>query len=146
MVENRHGLIVDCALTPATGTAENEAALLMLGRERGRQKGRMTVGADRGYNTKGFVREARTLGITPHVAEKKRYSAIDGRTTGWEGYSVSRRRRKIVEEPFGWMKTVGGLRKLRHRGEEKVRAVFTLTAACFNLVRLRNLGAELCPA
>ncbi|MHB8869633.1 MAG: IS5 family transposase [Thermoleophilia bacterium] len=146
LVENRHGLIVDCALTHATGTAEEEAALALLDAERRRQRGPMTVGADRGYNTKRFVGRTRALRVTPHVAEKRRYSAIDGRTTSWEGYQVSQRRRKIVEEPFGWMKTVGGLRKLRHRGEEKVRAVFTLTCACFNLVRLRNLGAELCPA
>lgn len=144
LVENRHGLIVSLALTPATGTAEEEAALRLLARERQRRRGQMTVGADRGYNTKRFVREARALRITPHVAEKKRYSAIDQRTTTWEGYRVSMRRRKIVEEPFGWMKTVGGLRKLRHRGEEKVRAVFTFTCACFNLVRLKNLEAELC--
>jgi transposase len=146
VVENRHGLIVECTLTKATGKAEEEAALALLLRERNRQRGRMTVGADRGYNTKRFVREARVLGITPHVAEKKRYSAIDQRTTGWEGYGVSLRRRKIVEEPFGWMKVTGGLRKLRHRGAEKVRAVFTFTCACFNLVRLRHLGAELARA
>jgi len=146
LVENRNGLIVDCALTKATGTAEPEAALELLARERTRRRGAMTVGADRGYNTRQFVRETRALGVTPHVAEKKRYNAIDGRTTTWEGYRVSIRRRKIVEEPFGWMKTIGGLRKLRHRGEEKVRTVFTLACACFNLVRLRNLEAELCPA
>jgi transposase len=145
LVENRNGLIVDCALTPATGTAERETAVVMLSRERERRKGRMTVGADRGYNTKGFVKDARGLRVTPHVAEKKKDNAIDGRTTSWDGYHVSLRRRKIVEEPFGWMKTVGSLRKLRHRGEEKVRAVFTFTCACFNLVRLRNLGAEPCP-
>ena len=145
LIENRNGLIVDCALTQATGKAEEEAALLLLTRERARTRGRMTVGADRGYNTHGFVRETRSLGVTPHVAEKKRYSAIDGRTTSWEGYGVSMRRRKIVEESFGWMKTVGNLRKLRHRGEKKVTAVFVFTCAAFNLVRLRNLGAEPCP-
>jgi transposase len=146
VVENRHGLIVDCALTKATGTAEREAGLSMLTRERHRRRGRLTVGADKGYHTEDFVKKTRALGITPHVAEKRRYNAIDQRTTGWEGYRVSQRRRKIVEEPFGWMKVTGGLRKLRHRGEEKVRAVFTFTCTCFNLVRLRNLGAEPCPA
>jgi transposase len=146
VVENRHGLIVDCTLTKATGTAEEEAALELLTRERGRRTGRLTVGADKGYNTKNFVKKTRGLRITPHVAEKKRYNAIDQRTTGWEGYATSQRRRKIVEEPFGWMKVTGGLRKLRHRGEEKVRAVFTFTCACFNLVRLKNLEAKLCPA
>jgi IS5 family transposase len=89
------------------------------------------------------VRAARALGITPHVAEKTRYNAIDQRTTTWEGYAVSIRRRKIVEESFGWMKTVGGLRKLRHRGKEKVRAIFTFTCACFNLLRMKNLEAKL---
>ena len=143
LVENRHGLIVDCDLTPATGSAEPDAALGLLARERARHQGRMTVGADRGYNTRRFVQDTRALSITPHVAEKKRFNAIDQRTTTWEGYGVSMRRRKIVEEPFGWMKTIGGLRKLRHRGTKKVRAVFTFTCACFNLVRLRNLEAEL---
>jgi transposase len=143
LVENRHGLIVDVEVTRATGTAEREAALLMLERERGRRrKGRLTVGADRGYNTKDFVRETRTLKVTPHVAEKKKGSAIDGRTTTWEGYGISQRRRKIVEEPFGWLKTVGGLGKLLLRGLEKVRGEVTFAATCFNLVRLKNLEAE----
>jgi len=145
LIENRHGLIVSSALTTATGRAEEEAALGLLAKERERRRNgrRLTVGADRGYNTRNFVAAARALNITPHVAEKKRYSAIDQRTTTWEGYAVSLRRRKIVEEAFGWMKTVGGLRKLRHRGEARVRAVFTLTCACFNLVRLRTLETEL---
>lgn len=143
LVENRNGLIVSSALTTATGKAEEEAALELLGKERKRRPGRLTIGADRGYNTRSFVSATRAMNITPHVAEKKRYSAIDGRTTTWDGYAVSIRRRKIVEEAFGWMKTVGGLRKLRHRGQAKVRAVFTFTCACFNLVRLRTLEMEL---
>jgi len=142
LVENRHGLIAALALTTATGKAEEEAALGLLAQERDRRRGRLTVGADRGYNTRSFVAGTRALNITPHVAEKKRYSAIDGRTTTWAGYEVSPRRRKIVEEAFGWMKTVGGLRKLRHRGEAKVRAVFTFACACFNLVRLRTLETQ----
>jgi transposase len=142
LIENRHGLIVGCALTRATGTAEVEAALALMGVERERRRGRMTVGADAGYNTRGFVATARTLGVTPHVARKHRASAIDGRTTSWDGYQVSQRRRKIVEECFGWMKTAGLLRKLRHRGHERVRAMFIFTSATFNLVRLRNLTAE----
>ena len=146
LVENRHGLIVDCALTPSSGRAEVATGLDLLARERTKHRGRMTVGADRGYHTRHFVQGARALAVTPHVALKQRYNAIDGRTTSWDGYRTSGRRRKIVEEPFGWMKTVGGLRKLRHRGQEKVRAVFTLTCACFNLVRLRNLEGKLCPA
>src|SRR5665648_8826 len=145
LVENRHGLIVDCRLTPATGTAEPEAAAEMLLRERGRNQGPMTVGADRGYNTRSFVREARNLKVTPHVAKKKRYNAIDARTTSHEGYKISQRRRKVVEEPFGWMKGQGGLRKLLYRGLEKVEAVFTLTCTAFNLVRLSTLLAEPAP-
>jgi transposase len=143
LVENRHGLIVSCSLTKATGQAEEEAALALLRREKKRQCGHLTVGADRRYNTKRFVHETRTLGITPHVAEKTRHNAIDQRTTTWAGYAVSIRRRKIVEESFGWMKTVGGLRKFRHRGKERVRAVFTFTCACFNLIRMKNLEAKL---
>lgn len=143
-MKNRHGLIVDCALTLATRKAEAEAALGLLTGERAKRRRRMTVPADRGHNTKTFAGEARALRVTSHVPEKKRYSVIDGRTASWDGYQTSGRRRKIVKEPFGWMKTVGGLHKLRHRGEEKIRAVFTLTYSCFNLVRLRNLGAQLC--
>ena len=84
----------------------------------------------------------RELGVTPHVAAKDRFSAIDGRTTRYGSYAVSQRRRKLVEEPFGWMKTVGGLRKLRHRGQAKASALFTFTCAAYNLVRLRTLLAE----
>jgi len=146
LVENRNGLIVDVEVTPATGTAEREAALVMLRRERCQQKKRMTVGADRGYDTRDFVKETRLLSVTPHVACKKKGSAIDGRTTGWEGYGVSQRRRKVVEEPFGWLKTVGGFRKLLLRGLPKVRGGFTLAAAVFNLVRLKNLEAEPAPS
>ena len=142
LVENRNGLIVDCALTRASGKAEEEAGLSLLARERRRQRGPMTVGADRGYNTNSFVRETRTMGVTPHVAEKRRYSAIDGRTTSWEGYGVSMRRRKIVEESFGWMKTVGLLRKLRHRGVLKAQALFLFSCVGYNLVRMRRLLAE----
>jgi transposase len=143
LVDNRHGLIADCELTRATGTAEPEAAATLLGRERTRRgKGKMTVGGDRGYNTRGFVRAARTLRVTPHVAQKQRYNAIDGRTMSRPAYRVSQRRRKVVEEPFGWMKNVGGLRKLLHRGLEKVTAVFTLACAAFNLVRMSTLMAE----
>jgi len=101
LVENRNGLIVDVEVTQATGTAEREAALLMLGRERRRQKKGMTVGADRGYDTKDFVKETRFLKVTPHVARKKKGSAIDERTNSWEGYGVSQRRRKVVDRRTG---------------------------------------------
>src|SRR5660398_208802 len=89
VVENRNGLIVDCTLTKATGTAEEDAALTLLTRERSRCKGGLTVGADKGYNTKNFVKKTRSLRITPHVAEKRKHNAIDQRTTGWEGYATS---------------------------------------------------------
>jgi transposase len=147
LTENRNGLIVECELTEANGTAEREAGLRLVGRQQRRGgRGRMSVGADRGYDTKDFVTGMRALGATPHVARKKRFSAIDGRTTRHAGYAVSQRRRKLVEEPFGWMKTVGGLHKLRHRGKGKASAVFTFACAAYNLVRMRSLLAEPSPA
>jgi IS5 family transposase len=100
---------------------------------------RITVGADKGYDTKGFVNECRELNVTPHVAQKGN-SAIDGRTTCHEGYSVSQRKRKRIEEVFGWIKTVACLRKLVHRGLRKVEWIFTFATAAYNLVRMRNLG------
>ncbi len=147
LTENRSGLIVDCELTQATGTCEREAALRLLARQRRRSgRRRMSVGADRGYDTADFVAGARALRVTPHVARKKRASALDGRTTRHAGYAVSQRRRKLVEEPFGWMKTVGGLGKLRHRGRGKASVIFTFACAAYNLVRLRTLLAEPSPA
>jgi transposase len=145
LMENRYGLIVSPRLTTATGTAEREAAEDMLGNLRGRH--RITVGADKAYDTQDFVRSLRTLKATPHVAQncKGRESAIDGRTTRHPGYAVSQRLRKRVEEIFGWIKTVGNLRKTRHRGTERVGWVFTFTAAAYNLVRMRKLMAEISP-
>ena len=142
LAENRNGLIVECELTEATGTAEREAGLRLLRRRRRRGHGRMSVGADRGYDTRDFVAGVRAMKITPHVAAKDRFSAIDRRTTRHAGYATSQRRRKLVEEPFGWMKTVGGLRKLRHRGKARAATVFTFTCAAYNLVRMRKLLAE----
>ena len=142
LTENRHGLIVEAELTQASGTAEREAALRLLGRQRRRRRGRLSVGADKGYDVKGFVADVRELGITPHVAVKDRFSAIDGRTTRHESYTTSQRRRKLIEESFGWMKDIGGLRKLRHRGQAKAAALFTFACAAYNLVRLRTLLAE----
>jgi len=143
LTENRNGLITQCELTQATGTAEREAGLRLLAKERIRRgRGRMSVAADKGYDTAGFVAGVRELGATPHVARKNRYSAIDGRTTRHGGYAISQRRRKLIEEGYGWMKTVGGLRKLRHRGKAKVSAIFTFSCAAYNLVRLRSLLAE----
>ena len=111
-------------------------------KERKERKGRLTVAADKNYDTRDFVRELRTMTVTPHVAQKEKYSAIDGRTTTWEGYAQSQKKRKLVEEAFGWMKTVGLLHKLRHRGEAKARWVFQFTAAAYNLVRMRSLLGE----
>src|SRR5215469_2833786 len=140
LMENRNGLAVDVMVTQATGTAERDAALLMAEAIPGGHA--VTLGADKNYDTKDFAAEARNVGATPHVAQNNtgRRSAIDGRTTRHAGYQVSQRKRKRVEEIFGWMKTVGGMRKLRHRGLELVGWMFTLGAAAFNLVRIRNLA------
>jgi len=140
--ENRHGLIVAAELTQASGSAEREAGLRLLARQRRRRGGRMSVGADKSYDARSFVAGVRALGVTPHVAAKASRGALDGRTTRHGSYAVSQRRRKLVEESFGWMKTIGGLRKLRHRGTAKASALFTFTCAAYNLVRLRTLLAE----
>ena len=143
LTENRHGFIVDTAVTAATGTAERDAAIVMLG-ELPLTTRRITVGADKGYDTRAWVRAVRALGITPHVAQhaKRRRSAIDQRTTRHPGYALSQRCRKKVEQPFGWMKTVGLLRKLRHRGGRLVDWIFSFTAAAYNLIRWRTLMAR----
>jgi len=141
LTENRNGLGVQAELTRSSGVAEREAALSMVSRlERGLRR---TIGADRGYDTRDFVRDLRGLGATPHIAQhtNRRSSAIDGRTTRHAGYAESQRRRKRVEEVFGRMKTVGLMRKTRHRGLARVGWCFTLTAAAYNLVRLRRLAA-----
>ncbi len=143
LMENRNGLIADAEVLQATGTAERDAALLMMEAIPGDHA--VTVGADKGYDTKNFVEEARNLNATPHVAQKK-HSAIDGRTTRHAGYAVSQQKRKRVEEIFGWMKTVGGMRKLRHRGLQLVAWMFTFTAAAYNLVRIRNLSTAVAEA
>jgi IS5 family transposase len=122
-------------VTAATGTAEREAALLLLGAQpRGG-----TVAGDKGFDVPSFVAAVRALAFTPHVAQKLKGSAIDGRTTRHAGYAVSHRKRKLIEQVFGWMKTVGGLRKLRHRGGARVDWIVTFTAAAYNLIRLRTL-------
>jgi transposase len=140
LMENRHGLVVDTRITPATGTAERDAALTMAEAIPGRH--RVTLGADKNYDTRAFVRELRELQVTPHVAQHTtgRASAIDGRTTHHPGYAVSQRKRKCVEEIFGWLKTVGLLRKTRHRGVARVGWMFTFAAAVYNLVRMRTLA------
>jgi transposase len=144
LTENRHGLIVDTAVTAATGTAERDAAIVMLG-ELPLTTRRVTVGADKLYDTREFVAAARRMGITPHVAasvHRRGGSAIDDRTMRHGGYALSQRKRKLVEQAFGWMKTVGLLRKLRHRGGRLVDWMFTFAAAAYNLVRWRNLIAQ----
>jgi IS5 family transposase len=118
----------------------HEAALSMLEQVSG--SGQVTVGADKGYDTKDFVAQARALEVTPHVAQNTsgRRSAIDGRTTRHEGYAISQRIRKRVEEVFGWMKTIGLMRKTRHKGVDRVGWMFVFAAAAYNLVRMRNLS------
>ena len=140
LVENRNGLIVNAELLEANGRAERDAALLMLEQVPGTK--RVTAGADKGYDTAEFVAECRHLGVTPHVARntgRRGGSAIDARTVRHPGYAVSQRKRKRIEECFGWLKDIALLRKLRHRGLPKVGWVFTFAAAAYNLVRIRNL-------
>src|SRR5687767_1573586 len=140
LTENRHGFIVDTAVTDAMGTAERDAALLMLG-ELPLTTRRVTVAGDKNFDMPAWVKAVRQMGITPHVAQHttRRRSAIDARTTRHPGYALSQRCRKKVEQPFGWMKTVGLLRKLRHRGGRKVDWIVSFTAAAYNLVRWRTL-------
>jgi transposase len=135
-MDNRHGLVVNTRLTQTSGTAEPEAALAMAVEIAG--QGRVTLGADKGYDQKELVRALRVHNVTPHVAQKL-HSAIDRRSTRHPGYLLSQRRRKRVEEIFGWMKTIAGLHKTRHRGADRVGWVFTFAAAAYNLVRMRNL-------
>jgi transposase len=142
LTENRHGLVVDAEVTRATGRAEWEAALEMAERIPGRH--RVTLAGDKGYDYRGLVESLRRLEITPHVVQntaRNWRTALDRRTTRHRGYAQSQRRRKRVEEVFGWMKTVGGLRKTRHRGLPRVTWSFLLTATAYNLVRMRNLMA-----
>jgi transposase len=144
LTENRHGLIIDALVTHATGTAERDAAGAMVADLPATR--RVTLAGDKNYDTKGFVQQLRAMGVTPHVAQypetARRGSAIDARTTRHPGYAVSQQKRKLVEQCFGWMKTVGLLRKLRHRGGARVNWTFIFTAAAFNLVRMRTLLAQ----
>jgi transposase len=140
LIENRNGLVVEAELLEATGTAERDAAAFMC-QEIGSSH-RVTVGGDKGYDTREFVQQMRALNVTPHVAQNEKRpggSAIDGRTARHAGYVVSQRKRKRVEEVFGWLKTVAMLRKTRHRGVWRVGWVFTFAASAYNLVRMKNL-------
>jgi transposase len=141
LVENGNGLIVDAEVFQANGTAERDAALVMMEKLPGTKA--VTVGGDKGFDTRGFVAECRNLGVTPHVAQNHARaggSAIDARTTRHAGYRISQRKRKRIEECFGWLKTVAGLRKVRHRGVCRVDWIFTFACAAYNLVRMRNLA------
>jgi len=141
LIENRNGLILNTEVLEATGTAEREAALTMLEQIPGSK--RITVAADKGYDTRDFVKQCRELNVTPQVAQNDKRpggSAIDARTTRHAGYALSQKKRKRIEESFGWLKTVALLRKVRHRGIFKVGWVFTFAAAAYNLVRMRTLG------
>ncbi len=139
LMENRNGLAVDTHLTLATGTAEREAALAMVKKRVGAP--RITLGGDKNYDTHAFVKKLREQRVTPHVAQnnRNRDSALDGRTTRHPGYAVSQKQRKRVEEIFGWMKTIGLMRKVRHRGRKLVEWMFTYTAAAYNLIRMIKL-------
>ena len=144
LMENRNGLVVDIDLTQATGWAEREAALQMLDRLPRKPHHRITLGADKGYDTREFVSELRKRKVTPHVAQNQsgRRSAIDGRTTSHGGYKVSQRIRKRVEEIFGWAKTTGGGDKLRYIGLASNKLWAELTAAGYNLVRIIRIERQ----
>ena len=145
-MDNRHGLVVATRYTQATGKAEREAALEMAKSLKRRRKGRKTVGADKGYDTGDFVEKMREMKFTPHVAQNdtNRSSAIDNRTTRHRGYTVSQRKPKLVEEIFGWLKTIGLMRKTRHKGVKRGGWMFTFANAIYNLVRIKNLMAQPC--
>jgi hypothetical protein len=143
LMENRHGLAVGGCVIPPSGHAERAAALDLLGALDPDRP--VTLGGDKGYDTRDFVAAVRLLGVTPHVAQNtsRRRSAIDARTTRHPGYALSQRRRKCVEEIFGWLKTIGLMRKTRHRGTRRVDWMFRFALATYNLVRIRNLALQI---
>lgn len=141
LIENRHGLVVQADATQATGKAERQAALAMIDRHDPGSERRLTLAADKGYDTSDFVADLRQKCVTPHVAAKVKGSAIDGRTTRHESYRVSQRKRKLVEEAFGWGKTIAGLAKVKVRGLARVRFKFTFAMAAYNLIRMPRLLA-----
>jgi transposase len=142
LIENRHGLVVQADATAATGTAEREAALAMIHRQAPGTANQLTLGADKAYDASAFVADLRQMCVTPHVAQKARSSAIDGRTTRHAGYAVSQRKRKLVEEVFGWGKTIAGIAKVKVRGLARVRFYFTFAMAAYNLIRMPRLLAH----
>lgn len=142
LMENRSGLIVEASVTAVSGYAEREAALAMIESHRPGRR-RLTLGADKGYDAAGFVKDLRAMNVTPHIAQNdtRRSSAIDGRTTRHSGYAVSQQKRKRIEEPFGWGKTIGGLARPMLRGAARLGFKFILTMAAYNLIRLPRLLA-----
>ena len=144
LVENRNGLVVAAMATQADGTAERDAGLLMVAELMKRRQRRITLGADKAYDTQDFVSTVRELGATPHVVQNNtnRRSAIDERTTRHAGYRVSLSKRWLVEKPFGWMKQIGGLRKVKLRGLAKVEWLFVFTCAAYNLLRIPKLRSQ----
>ena len=142
LMENRHGLLIDTRLTRVSGHAERLAALDMIASRADRPQA-ITLGGDKGFDAADFVMELREINVTPHIARNtSRRSAIDVRTTRHPGYATSQRIRKRIEEGFGWMKTVAGLRKTKYRGLDKVGWTFTFAAAAYNLIRLPKLMTE----
>jgi transposase len=147
LMENRHGLVVGGGVSAATGTAEREAALVLIDNHRGDGRQRITLGADKAYDVTPFVHELRGRSVTPHIAidghlsktGKPRKTAVDGRTTRHAGYDISQRCRKRIEEVFGWIKSSAGLAKVKLRGRDRVDAAFTLALVAYNLVRLPKL-------
>ena len=139
ITENRNGLVVASETTLATGTAEQAASVKMM--KRVKRACRSTLGGDKSYDTGEHVEALRELGVTPHVSQndRNRASAIDGRTTSHAGYEISQRKRKCVEQVFGWGKVIGPIRKAKHRGRRRVGWMFTFTQAAYNLVRMRSL-------
>jgi len=142
LAENRHGLIVQADATKATGRAEREAALEMIERQAPGTANQLTLGADKAFDTPEFVRNLRQMNVTPHVARKVKRSAIDARTTRHATYAISQRKRKLIEEAFGWAKTIAGMAKVKVRGLARVRHCFTLAMVAYNLIRMPRLLAE----
>jgi transposase len=140
LMENRNGLVVDVRVTHAVGKSEHSAATSMASAIKG--KHRVTIGGDKGYDSDDLLAELRSMGVTPHIAKndhERRTSSIDDRTTRHDGYHVSQKKRKLVEQIFGWGKTVGCLRKMKHRGLDLVKSITTMNLAAYNLIRIRNL-------
>jgi transposase len=142
LIENRHGLVVQADASQANGTAERKAALEMIDRQAPGSASRLTLGADKAYDASGFVADLRQMCVTPHVAQKAKSSAIDGRTTRHAGYGASQKKRKLVEEAFAWAKTIAGCAKVKLRGLARVRHHFTFAMAAYNLIRMPRLLAE----